>query len=103
MLGLVLLAQQGCQSAPVATGNTSSFAPKITQQPKSVSVKSGQTATFSVKANGVMPQYQWRKNLINIMGATKSSYTTPPTKLSDSGALFSVRVSNIFGATVRND
>ena len=56
---------------------------------------SGETATFSVTATGTAPlQYQWRKNGVNISGATSSSYTTPPAVAADNGSPFSVVVSN---------
>jgi hypothetical protein len=41
--------------------------------------------------------YQWRKNGANISGATAASYTTPATATADSGAQFSVVVSNSLG------
>jgi alpha-tubulin suppressor-like RCC1 family protein len=74
-------------------------APSITTQPQSVSVTAGQTATFSVVATGTAPLgYQWRRNGANIAGATGASYTTPPTSLADTGAQFSVVVSNGVGS-----
>lgn len=59
----------------------------------------GLTARFSVTAAGNPTlRYQWRKNGANISGATKASYTTPATVAGDSGALFSVVVSNSIGS-----
>ena len=53
-------------------------------QPASVTVGLGQTATFSVTAGGSGTlTYQWYKNGTAIIGATSSSYTTPPTVSSD--------------------
>jgi hypothetical protein len=73
--------------------------PSITTQPANQTVTVGQTATFSVVAAGSTPlSYQWRKNGVNISGATSSSYTTPPTVSGDNGALFSVVVNNAFGS-----
>ena len=67
-------------------------------QPASVTVGSGQTATFSVTASGSGTlTYQWYKNGAAIIGATSSSYTTPPTVASDTGAVFTVTVSNSAG------
>src|SRR5207245_11148161 len=64
----------------------------------------GQTATFSVTATGTAPlHYQWRKNGVNISGATNSSYTTPATVAADNGSLFSVVVSNSGGSVTSNN
>ena len=75
-----------------------SAAPSIATQPTAQTVTAGQTATFSVTATGTAPlTYQWRKNGTNISGATSSSYTTPATAIGDSGAVFTVVVSNSVG------
>src|SRR5207244_947678 len=64
----------------------------------------GETARFSVTATGTAPlSYQWRKNGVNITGATSASYTTPPTTAADNGSLFSVVVSNIGGSVTSNN
>jgi hypothetical protein len=47
----------------------------ITSQPQSVGVCLGGNATFSVTAAGAGLTYQWRKNGINITGATSATYT----------------------------
>jgi hypothetical protein len=73
-------------------------APTVTQ-PANVTVPLGQTATFSVTATGTGTlTYQWYKNGAPISGATSNSYTTPPTVAGDSGALFTVIVSNSAGS-----
>ena len=85
-------------SAATLTVNAAAVAPSITSQPVSQTVTAGQTATFSVAASGTAPlTYQWKKNNVNISGATSSSYTTPATTTSDSGAQFTVTVSNSAG------
>ena len=88
-------------SAGSATSNNATLtvnpiaAPSITSQPASATVNAGSTATFSVTATGAAPlSYQWRKNAVNISGATSASYTTPATVIGDSGATFSVVVTN---------
>jgi hypothetical protein len=69
--------------------------PSITTQPANQTVTAGQTATFSVVANGTAPlSYQWRMNGTNINGATGSSYTTSTTTTAMSGESFSVVVTN---------
>src|ERR1700756_3030440 len=77
------------------TVNPAAVAPSITTQHGTQTVTAGQTAMFSVSATGTTPlSYQWRKNGVNITGATSSSYTTPATTTADSGSTFSVVVSN---------
>ena len=77
---------------------------EITLQPTDVTVAVGQSATFTVGASGSAPlAYQWRRNGIVITGATGASYTRTNVQLADDGALFSVRVSNAFGAVVSED
>jgi parallel beta-helix repeat protein len=70
-------------------------APAIATQPASVTVNAGQTATFTVVATGTpSPSYQWRKNCTAISGATSAFYTTPVTIPADTGASFSVVLTN---------
>ena len=72
--------------------------PSITGQPYAKPVTAGQTATFTVEATGTSPlRYQWKKNGTDIGDATTSTYTTPATSLADSGAGYSVEVSNDVG------
>jgi hypothetical protein len=73
----------------------------ITQQPQSVSVKTGKKAKFTVIAAGSGPlKYQWKKNGIDISGATKSIYQTPSTTSDDNGAVFSVVVTGRAGGVL---
>jgi hypothetical protein len=51
-------------------------APVITQQPQSVTIASGETATLSVQARGTALVYQWFSGTAAIQGATDSSYRT---------------------------
>ena len=70
-----------------------------TGQPQSVTVVQGQNATFSVNAIGSVPlTYQWRFGNANILGATNSSVTLTNVLLAQAG-LYSVVISNPFGAT----
>jgi hypothetical protein len=71
----------------------------ITTQPASQTVAAGQAASFSVVAAGAAPvSYEWHKNGAAIPGATSASYTTPATTSADSGAKFTVVVSNSLGS-----
>ena len=77
------------------TVTAAASAPTITTQPADQSIHAGQTATFTVLATGSAPlSYQWRRNGTAIPGATSASYTTPSQSTSDSGATFSVVISN---------
>jgi hypothetical protein len=89
---------QGNVTSSIAVLSVGAVPPAITTQPASQSVAVGQTALFTVAASGSAPlAYQWRKNGINIGGATAASYTTPAATAADNGALFSVVVSNASG------
>jgi Immunoglobulin domain len=90
------------------TSNTATLTvripPTITTQPADRTVRAGQKARFSVTATGTTPlHYQWTKNGVNITGATKASYTSPPTTAEDNGALFAVTVSNLAGSVTSNN
>ena len=77
--------------------------PTITTQPQNLSVLPGASASFWVSATGTSPlTYQWKKNGSDIPGATTSSYSTPPTSNADSGALYSVVVTNSAGSATSN-
>ena len=76
----------------------------IGTQPAAKSVVVGDTATFSVTATGTAPfSYQWKKNGTDIPNATGSSYTTPPVAVVDSGAMYSVVVSNSAGTVTSSN
>jgi hypothetical protein len=84
-----------------ATLTVNNVAPTITVQPKSQTVNLGATATFTVTATGTSPiTFQWLKNGTAIGAATASSYTTPATVAVDSGATFTVQVTNSAGTVL---
>src|SRR4029077_12626901 len=86
-------------NAAILTVSAAPVAPSITAQPTSQTITAGQTATFSVTATGTAPlSYQWRKSGTPITGATSSSYTTPAETTADTGAQFTVAVSNTAGS-----
>ena len=77
--------------------------PAITGQPANKTVTVGQTATFSVAANGTGTlTYQWKKGGAAIGGATSSTYTTPATTNADNGSQFTVTVTNSAGSVTSN-
>ncbi len=90
-------------SSATLTVTAAPVAPSITSQPADKTVAAGQTATFSVAATGTSPlAYQWRKNGAPISGATSPSYTTPAAASADSGAQYTVTVSNSVGSLTSN-
>jgi 6-phosphogluconolactonase (cycloisomerase 2 family) len=73
-------------------------APSIVTQPVSVLVNAGNTATFAVGASGSGPlAYQWRRNNLDIPGATDAFYSIASVALSDA-ATYAVVVSNGAGS-----
>lgn len=92
-VGMLLASCGGGMGTPMKAS-----APAITTQPSNQTVGAGQTATFLVVATGTPPlSYQWQKGTSAIAGATSTTYTTPPTGLSDSGSTFRVVVGNSAG------
>src|SRR5207302_4565576 len=90
-------------NAGILTVSAAPVAPSITTQPAGQTTFVGQSATFSVVANGTSPlRYQWEKNGIAIGGATSPNYPTPAEIASDSGAQFAVVVSNSAGNVTSN-
>jgi hypothetical protein len=69
----------------------------ITGQPSNEVVNAFQPATFAVTASGVFaPNYQWRKDGVNISGATAPTLNLPHAHLADAGGYDCV-VSNVNG------
>lgn len=95
----VVLTNAGGSTLSTAATLQVNTPPDITAQPAAATAFVGQTATFSVNAIGTATlAYQWKRNGVVITGATQASYTTATLSLSDQGAVFSVDVSNAFGA-----
>ena len=92
----------GFSNGPKNTGGGDTTAPSITTQPANQTVTVGKTATFKVVATGTGLSYQWQKGTTAVTGATSASYTTPATKLTDSGSKFSVVVGNSAGNVTSN-
>ncbi len=76
------------------------LAPIIVGQPAAQSVITDATATFVAVASGTGLTYQWTKNGMAIVGANAATYTTPPVTWVDSGAQYSVVVSNASGSVM---
>jgi uncharacterized delta-60 repeat protein len=72
--------------------------PFISTQPTNQDINPGQDARFAVAAQGTLPlNYQWRKNGIDIPGATKSLITVTNARQTDIAG-YDVLVSNVFGS-----
>lgn len=72
---------------------------EIVNQPSSIQVFAGQSATFQVTwTNGpLIPPMQWRENEIDIPNATNASYTVTNATLAQNGNVYSVVIQNILG------
>ena len=78
-------------------------APQISAHPQAETTSPGEPVTFRVEASGSPPlSYQWRRNGVDIPGATGASYTLDAPVAGDDGARFRVVVSSPFG-TVTSD
>jgi poly(3-hydroxybutyrate) depolymerase len=88
-------------NAATLTVNAAPADPKIVTPPADQTVTAGQPVTFAVAATGSSTlSYQWKKNGIDIVGATAASFTIPAALTSDFGAPFSVVVSDGAGSAV---
>jgi hypothetical protein len=72
-------------------------APVLTAEPANQTVKSWQRASFSVSAEGFPLNYQWRKDDVDIAGATNATYSLANASPNDAGN-YSVRVFNSAGS-----
>jgi len=73
--------------------------PAVSTQPEGRIVTEGQSAVFSVAADGTAPlSYQWKRDGTDISGATGDRYTLDRASLQDDGAAFSCVVSNAAGS-----
>ena len=71
--------------------------PAIVTEPVSRIANGGASVTFSVEASGVpAPSFQWRKDGVNVPGATSSNYTF--TASAGVAGYYDVVVSNVLGA-----
>lgn len=96
-ISLVFAALVGCGGG----GGSSVPAPVISAQPASISVYDTQDATFSVTATDTGSiSYQWKKNGVDVVGQTASTFVVKAAALADNGALITVSVSGKGGATI---
>ncbi len=92
-------------SGTVFVVQAGAVAPSITSHPANHIGSPGQPATFTVTATGTAPlTYRWRRDGVDIAGAggAASSYTVANPQPADSGAQFTVAVSNAVGTVFSN-
>lgn len=111
-IGSVKISDQGDYTVVVSNDNgavTSSVAtlvatpiptpPVVTVQPVGCFCEKAGTLSLSVTASGSNLSYQWKKNNVNLTGATQSTYTKSNAQSADSG-VYSVLVSNPQGSAL---
>lgn len=96
------VAPDATSAGAMLTVNPVPMPPVITVQPAAQTVLTDATATFSVTATGAGLTYQWKKNGTTIVGAIAATYTTPAVTWVDSGALYTVVVTNADGNATSN-
>jgi hypothetical protein len=102
-------AAAGTFTAATASGKTGTSgtvtirlaAPTIATHPAGVSVSPGQAVSLSVTANGEELTYQWRKDGVDIAGATQASLSIASAQVGDAGS-YVVVVSNSGGSVTSN-
>ena len=83
---------------------TSEPGPAITTAPTDQAVSEGNDATFSVVATGEgTVTYQWLRDGESISGATNATYTLANAAAADSGAVFTVRVSDASSTIISDE
>jgi hypothetical protein len=93
----------GCGTAPAHTPATVTIGarPAISTQPHPTSARLGESAAFSVAADGEGLTYQWKKDGVDIPNANSATYSVAFAHASDAGS-YTVDVSNACGPTPSN-
>jgi uncharacterized delta-60 repeat protein len=87
-------------TAATLTVNAAPVAPAITAPPVAQTVNAGANVTFGVAATGTAPiTFQWKKNTVDIPGATQVTLTLSGVQFADAGN-YSVVLTNPIGTTV---
>jgi Immunoglobulin I-set domain/Beta-propeller repeat len=100
LLSLTLLAMVCACGGGGGAGGASepAVAPTVVNQPANATVFQGQATTFTVLVTGTAPlAYQWRRNGVDIPGATGASFTIQAATSLDNGAQYSVVITNSAG------
>lgn len=105
LIGLMLLCS-GCGGSGSASTEDVPMqkAPEILQQPSSVSVDVGDSIEFKVEASGAgVLRYQWKRDSVDIPGATSAKYSLANIQADDASRKWSVVVSNASGTVQSNE
>jgi len=87
-------------SAAVLTVQAAAVAPSISTQPVSQTVTVGGAASFTAAASGTpAPTYQWRKDGVNVAGATSGTLSLTNVQNSDAGSYTLVATNSAGSAT----
>ncbi len=97
-VGMVRLSDDtGTLELKAFSGSSQPALPAITSSPQGASVTVGARVSLSVTATGTTPlAYQWRKDGVNVAGATQPTFVIQAVALSDAGS-YTVDVSNVAG------
>ncbi len=102
--GLSIASRETTSGPQLRVFSRQTDAPKIVTQPASQTVTEGQSVTFSVAATGTGPlHYKWRRNGVDMTGATTATYVITSAALADTSSRYSVAVSNEFGSVTSTD
>lgn len=77
--------------------------PVVTVQPENQTITEGESAVFSIQAQGTELFYQWQRDSADISDATSATYTLSSVSMADSGSMFRCIVSNSVGDTFSNE
>jgi hypothetical protein len=84
----------------VLTVSSATSRPVFTVQPKSQSAAVGSSVTFTAGASGSpTPTYQWKKNGVNVAGATSAAYTIRGASANDAGTYTVVAANSVGSVT----
>ncbi|HEY1200972.1 MAG TPA: hypothetical protein VGE79_08330, partial [Niastella sp.] len=97
----VLAIDGSCQSARTAVVATVNDRITIAMQPQGQGVCMGSPVAFSISATGSGLTYQWRKDGVNITGATADTYSITNVVTADAGQ-YDVVITNPCGIVVSN-
>ena len=97
---LVATNSQGSVTSNAATLTVTGTAPVVITQPASVAQPAGTAASLTVVASG-SPAYQWRKNGVNVVGATNATLPFAALTAADT-ASYDVVLTNATGSVTSN-
>jgi alpha-tubulin suppressor-like RCC1 family protein len=93
----------GAGGGDSSTAPAGAAPPVILEPPKAAAVQEGESAQFSVRANGAGLSYQWLRNGVEVPSATSPLMQLQAVSAADHNSRFQVRVSNAQGSAVSNE